>query len=368
MKRQKTKYQGVYTIKGIEGIIFYAKYRKAEKIIEEKIGYKKTGMTAKKANDIRSKRMLGLELSNRERREQEQTERTINQLWKEYKTLKTEYKNLRIDQSRFENYLKKSFGNKKPKEITRLEIRRLKTKLLSKLSPGATKLTLALLVRIINFGVKNDLCEPLPFSIEYPVINNIKNDALDIDQIKALLKSIESDTNKEVGRIMKLALFTGMRKSEILNLTWADVDFLKGFLTLRNTKSGKDKIIPLNQQSKTIFQNMTITSRNDLIFPGRNGQKRQNITKPARRIIRKAGISDNVRPLHSLRHTFASQLANSGADAHTLQKLMTHSSPTMTQRYVHLSDRVLREASEKIGEIIYNSERKKHKVEVPRVT
>ena len=63
-------------------------------------------------------------------------------------------------------------------------------------------------------------------------------------------------------------------------------------------------------------------------------------------IREKAGLPENFRPLHGLRHSFASWLASSGeVSMYELQKLMTHSSPQMTQRYAHLHDEALRRAS-----------------------
>jgi len=69
--------------------------------------------------------------------------------------------------------------------------------------------------------------------------------------------------------------------------------------------------------------------------------------KHFRRIRELAGLPKNFRPIYGLRHTFASNLASSGqVDLYTLQKLMTHKSPDMTQRYAHLRDEALQKASE----------------------
>jgi site-specific recombinase XerD len=66
-----------------------------------------------------------------------------------------------------------------------------------------------------------------------------------------------------------------------------------------------------------------------------------------------AGLPKDFRPMHGLRHVFASMLASSGeVDLYTLQKLLTHKSPMMTQRYAHLRDEALRAASSVAGRII----------------
>lgn len=71
-----------------------------------------------------------------------------------------------------------------------------------------------------------------------------------------------------------------------------------------------------------------------------------------RRIREKAGLPPDFRPFHGLRHTYASRLASSGkVDLYTLQKLLTHESPDMTQRYAHLSDEAMKRAAAVADEI-----------------
>jgi integrase len=80
---------------------------------------------------------------------------------------------------------------------------------------------------------------------------------------------------------------------------------------------------------------------------------RTDINKAVNRIKNKAGLPKDFRPLHGLRHVYASMLASSGkVDMYTLQKLWTHKSPQMTQRYAHLRDDALRRAADLAGELI----------------
>ena len=83
------------------------------------------------------------------------------------------------------------------------------------------------------------------------------------------------------------------------------------------------------------------------MFPNKFGKKRVDIRKGVDRIKKRAGLPKEFRGMHGLRHVFASRLASSGkVDLYRIQKLLTHKSPQMTQRYAHLSNEVLREASE----------------------
>ncbi|MGB5197314.1 MAG: tyrosine-type recombinase/integrase [Candidatus Deferrimicrobium sp.] len=72
-----------------------------------------------------------------------------------------------------------------------------------------------------------------------------------------------------------------------------------------------------------------------------------------REIAKAAGLPDDFRPFYGLRHTFASHLASSGeVDLYTLQRLMTHKSPMMTQRYAHLRDETLKRGANVISRIV----------------
>jgi integrase len=151
---------------------------------------------------------------------------------------------------------------------------------------------------------------------------------------------------------MKMAYFTGMRRGELFKLQWQDVDFEPGFIYLRDPKCGQDQKIPLNLLARELLQSHP-RSDSPYVFPGRQGKQRVDINKQVNHIKQKAGLPKDFRPLHGLRHVYASMLASSGqVDLYTLQKLLTHKNPAMTQRYAHLSDEALKRASSVAGELI----------------
>jgi integrase len=209
---------------------------------------------------------------------------------------------------------------------------------------------MALLKRISNFGKNKRLCKGIDFKIVLPKVNNVKTEFLTEAQLKKLLDAIEKDTNPYAGPIMLTALYTGMRKGEILHLKWDDVDFEHGFIHIRGPKGGQDQKIPLNEAGREVFEKLPRS--HELIFPGIHGL-RTGIYHAIGAIKKKAGLPKDFRPLHGLRHHYASMLASSGkVDLYVLQKLLTHKSPTMTQRYAHLRDEALRKASNLAGELV----------------
>lgn len=97
---------------------------------------------------------------------------------------------------------------------------------------------------------------------------------------------------------------------------------------------------------------LSLDKVSEYIFPGRDGGHREDFVMAKRRVRDKAGLPKDFRPLHGLRHNFASQLASSGkVDMYTLQKLLTHESSEMTQRYAHLADEALKRAASVSDEI-----------------
>ena len=365
-KRYKTIYPGVYFIKG-KAIgsqkterIYYIMYRKNGKQIHEKAGRQfQDDMTAARANSLRSEKIEGRQLSNKEKREDEKARKeaetnkwTVNRLWVEYKKNKPNLKGIKTDENRFENYIKLHFGDKEPKEIIPLDVDRLRLKLLKTKSPGTVKNILELLRRIINFAKKKNLCEGLKFTIEMPKVHNLRTEDLSLAQLQGLLKAIEKDTHTHAGTLMLMVLYTGMRRGELFKLKWKDIDFDRGFINIVDPKGGPSQKIPLNDAARSILKSH-IKTKSQYVFPGRGGRQRTDINKAVNQIKKEAKLPKNFRPLHGLRHVYASMLASSGeVDMYTLQKLLTHKSPLMTQRYAHLRDETLKKASNLAGEIV----------------
>jgi integrase len=339
--------------------IYYIRYRKRGKLIEEKAGRQfQNDMTPARAAQLRAKRIEG-ELSNEEKRKAMEAERraqegrqTIDRLWSLYRETLTNHRSRVSDEGRYRKYLKEPFGNKLPRELILLDVDRLRLTLLRILSPQSVKHVLTLLARIVNFGVKRNLCDPLPFHIKKPTVNNLKTEDLNSEQLQNLLKAIDEDENEHARGIMKLALFTGMRKNEMFKLKWNDVDFERCFITIRNPKGGKDEKIPMNDAAKGLLGEYS-RDGSEYVFPGQDGARRTTISKPVNRIKNRAGLPKDFRPLHGLRHVYASMLASSGqVDMYVLQKLLTHKDGRMTQRYAHLRDETLKKASALAGNII----------------
>ena len=365
-KRNRTIYPGVYYIEGkavgtnVKERIFYVMYRKDGKQIHEKVGRQyQDDMTAARAANVRVDRIQGKELSNREKRAAEEVLKkaeegkwTIDRLFNSYVEGRKPGKSLLIDKGRYEKYIKSQFADKEPSEIVPLDVNRLRISLLKKLSAQSVKHILNLLTWIANYGVKNHLSSGLSFHVRKPQVNNEKTEDLSPDQLASLVAAIEKDSNIQAANMMKMALFTGMRRGEMFKLQWKHIDFERSFINIIDPKGGPDQRVPLNDAARSLLESHERTV-GPYVFPGRNGHQRTDIKHQVNRIKNDAGLPKDFRALHGLRHVYASMLASSGeVDMYTLQKLLTHKSPLMTQRYAHLRDETLKRASDLAGSII----------------
>jgi integrase len=380
-ERIKTKYPGVYYIEanGARGKerIFYIFYRLKGKQIEEKAGYQYADdMTAAKANTIRSDRISGKEPSNTAKREANKAIKdcwTIEKLWAEYKANHPNLKGLAQDECRFKKHIAPTLAKKEPPELVPMDLDRIRIKLLKTMKPATVRNVLELLRRILGYAKKKQLCDTPGFKIEMPDVNNLRTEDLTAEQMGNLLRVLKGDgiiikkdgtrslIDPDARDAMLLALCSGMRRGEIFKLKWVDVDFDRGFIMIRNPKGGQDQTIPLSKAACEILENRPRVKDSPYVFPccrrprdeKTQLQHRVDAAKQFRAIRDAAGLPSDFRPMHGLRHAFASMLASSGqVDMYTLQKLLTHKSPLMTQRYAHLVDETMKNASTLAGNII----------------
>lgn len=330
--------------------VFYLRYRTGGRQIEEKAGYSRQGMTAAKANHIRAARING-DQSNKQRRQALEAAKaaeagrwTFDRLWNEYQATR-KIKGIRTDRNRYENHIQPVFGNKTPAEVAPLGVDRLRLKLLKTKSPATVFNVLELVRRLSNFGVKKKLCPGLAFTVEMPTKDNEKTEVLTPGQLNSLWEVFERRATEPAALIMKLALLTGMRRGEILALRWQDVDLTAGFVFLAEPKGGKSVKLPLSPAAVETLTQCPKHETSDLVFPGKRGQKKTCIRRAVNRIKAEAGLPANFRAMHGLRHVFASLLVENGIDLYQVQKLLTHKSAAMTQRYSHLKDQALKDAA-----------------------
>ncbi len=162
-------------------------------------------------------------------------------------------------------------------------------------------------------------------------------------EIKAL---IEACSNHLIP-IVITALNTGLRKGNILNLKWGDINFEQEIIFVKESKSGESLEIPMNGLLVKTLKSIKRNPKSPYVFCNKEGKPYGAVRTSFSRALRKAGIS-NFR-FHDLRHTFASHLIMAGVDLVTVKELLGHKSIEMTLRYAHLSPHHKRWAVERLA-------------------
>jgi len=197
------------------------------------------------------------------------------------------------------------------------------------------------------------LCQGTSFHIKKPTVNNTVTEDLSEEQLRSLIQAIDAHSNIQISNMMRMALFTGIRRGELFKLQWDHIDYERGFILIKDPKGKQDERIPMNDNARQILLSHPKTEDSPYVFPGKNGNQRVTCSSGVNKIKKEAGLPKSFRPMHGLRHVYASLLASSGkVGMYELQKLLTHKDPRMTQRYAHLHDRALKRASQVIGSLI----------------
>jgi len=154
----------------------------------------------------------------------------------------------------------------------------------------------------------------------------------------ALLTACRESSNPWLYTCVVVALSTGMRKGELMGLTWQDVDLQAGRIVLQETKNNERCVVPLTGPALALLKDHAKVRRidTDLLFPGHRGTAPIDLRTPWETALKRAGIEDFR--WHDLRHSTASYLAMNGASIAEIAEVLGHKTLNMVKRYAHLSE------------------------------
>lgn len=292
-------------------------------------------------------------------------------------------KDWRHDEGRWNIHVKPVLNNKKMDQVTPMDV----TNLISNMkkyrvgfvkgvgskanheimevsgapAPATKKQVLVLIKRVYNWAIKRELYhgENPASKVEAPKVNNQITENLSAEELERLLGVLDNWTNRLGALVVKFALYTGFRLDEVIGLEWKDVDMERRFIRLKDPK-GNPVNLPVCNESLDILteaDKIMPVSNCEWVFPNNKGQRRVSFGKIWSRIRQASKIPKGFR-FHGLRHNFASHLASSGeVDLYTLQKLLNHQTPAMTQRYAHLLDEALMRGAN-VADKVFNGKSK----------
>jgi integrase len=266
-----------------------------------------------------------------------------------------------------------SLGKRRITQITRSDIAKLHHGLREK--PGAANRCLALLSKMFSlsekWGLRPEGSNPVRHIDRFPE-RKIERylTADELGRLGAVLQRAEKERIMPVpptkrGRGMRprtkgenpyliaairLLLFTGARRSEILSAKWEWFDRDRAALFLPVSKTGA-KMIALGEPALLVLKGLPVVKRNPYILPGHvRGTHLLNVDKFWRRVCALAEV--RACRIHDLRHSFASVGAAGGSSLFLIGKLLGHSQPQTTQRYAHLGDDPMKAAVDRISSTI----------------
>jgi integrase len=187
--------------------------------------------------------------------------------------------------------------------------------------------------------------------IRWPKVNNARERFLTEKEISNLLNACDQSRNQMLGSYVRIALLTGMRKGELLNLRWKNVDFERKQILLEETKNGDSRTIPMVGELKNLLHDLAqkeMTSIDMLLFPGvEDPTKSRDFQTAWKRALKVASIHDFT--FHDLRHCAATIMLEAGVPHFAVARVLGHRLLNTTLRYSHLTEQAARDALEHIS-------------------
>ena len=272
------------------------------------------------------------------------------------------------EEQHVKNWIKPAIGNLPLKELKKQHIELIKNRLLE---AGRTSRTVQYVLATIRQTWNAARFEGFVSgdsptrSVKLPKVDNRRQRYLTPDECESLLTALKPHS-EHVYFISVLSLDTGMRFSEIANLERQDINIFAESLFLRDTKSGRNRTVFMTDRVKELFQKMAFGKPDELVFPNRDGQRMKHISKTFDETVEKLGLNRGITHsrykavYHSLRHTHASRLLESGVDIYHVKELLGHQSIQTTERYTHTRDETLKNAVKRMEEKIINPQKSNH--------
>ena len=373
LKKASSKYPGIFINEYKNGnVAYYINYRNEEGTPT----LKKVGMKTKQSNytimdaydrliEVKHKIATGEELPKVVQRK---AKVLFEDIFEDYlnwaKANKKTWKhNDLLVYNKHLSYLAKSDPRTlKPKDFEELKQKKL-TEVDKKtgrvLAPKTVQHILATARHIFNHAIKNELIKNLTNPIgsgrvRMPKVENQKIGFFTKEKAKELLELLQQRENKRLYELTTLLLFTGARFSEVARLTWSDINFNTNLIYFASSKDGNARYIKMSNRVLEVVNSLYKNKINNLVIPTINGNKYEKMPKEWQIEVDKLipgneNANKDRLTTHSLRHTHASWLAQSGVDILHIKEQLGHKKIETTMRYSHLIDDRRHQATERLN-------------------
>ncbi len=329
-----------------------------------------------------------------EEKHRHSTEPTLDDLAKDYLERYAEAhkrpSSVRDDRRMLSKNILPKLGQMRVTEIAKRDIEKLHISLnrqdgQRKPTPYLANRVLALLSKMCNLAIEWKWRPDNPARGIPKFHEDERESFLTIEQMQKLREAIELYPDASARNALLLLMLTGSREAEVLKATWEQFDLQRGVWTKpsHHTKQKKTEHVPLSPETLKLLHGLWAQGAVGPLFPGlkgtgkggklTGGDRRVSLRRPWVQVCRAAGLVEvitrkgkrrtitryklNLR-IHDLRHNFASHLANKGVSLQVVGGLIGHTQIRTTQRYSHLQDAALRDATNIFG-TIYTGMKKK---------
>ncbi|MGM1458855.1 MAG: tyrosine recombinase [Columbia Basin potato purple top phytoplasma] len=260
------------------------------------------------------------------------------------------------DISQYLNFITTNLNIKKPNQITKKDISLFLENMnnIQKISSRSLARKIIVIKKFHSFlFLEKKVNQDVTLVLKIPKIEKKLPLVLSLEEIYVFLECIDNKNtfislrNKA---FFELMYSSGLRISEILNLTLSNLNLQQSYIIVKG-KGSKERIIPITQYStkklKKYFKKGRLSllkqKTNDFVFLNQKGERlsRQGCYKIFKQITKKANLRKEY-SLHTLRHSFATHLLENGMDLRTLQNILGHEDITTTQIYTHISQKYLK--------------------------
>ncbi len=264
-----------------------------------------------------------------------------------YPTCKLHLRSAQRSEQLYRLWLKEKFGDIKLADLSRSQFLQYQAELATThLSPASQDHVIKLARRLLNYAVELELLERNVLKgIKLRLVNNELHDVADADGLKRYVEVLRTDSNRPVCNVLMYALSTGARLGEILKLTEDQLNLEQGLWTIpaANAKSKKSRTVPLNESALYVLAEAMKLKKTEYVFANpATGKPFTTITRVRHRLQKLGGVKMRA---HTLRHQFADSVLAHGGSLHSVQILLGHSDPRVSQRYAKLSMEAQRAAA-----------------------
>ena len=246
------------------------------------------------------------------------------------------------------------FGDMSMRDISQIHVEKFKhdrinTPLWTKATrkPATVNRALAVLSRMFSLAREHGYINSNPVSRVRRMREDNQRIRYLTEEEQARLLDVLSGSREWLRPVVVFALNTGMRMGEIASLSWQQVDFERGVISVRRTKTGKDRFIPINEEARELLIELYRIRRGERVFAEMSRRQTTCISNTFARTVEQAGIEDFH--FHDLRHTAGTRMGETGADLVTIAAVLGHSDLTMAACYTHPTDRGVRKAVEALS-------------------